>query len=176
MSKTKGDEAGEVRDRLIAQFAEIRKALERLDAPALQKYMEAVSVPVVREQHWRARRVPLPFVKDAIAPGRIEDVTVRPQVTFRPTHLVVTVEVAKCFRLVDYRIGVHSQKVAWDSLPLGPFARPAYDVLGGPEPYAQIVQWDSATVECAQDVILSVWNRSDEPEDFEAILWGVIAV
>ena len=87
------------------------------------------------------------------------NIHVRPQVTFAPTGLLIPREVAKKFTIIDIKIGKNSQLANSGEIPATAFSTTA---------------WPFKIRKChvAQDIIISVRNRSKDDAIFEAVIVG----
>lgn len=96
-----------------------------------------------------------------IGPGAEAQMTWRPQVRpFLPSCLVVPDETAPHFDLLDVKVGNRSQLLSGSPIPCSMLR------AGVPVPIRFEVCWT------AQDLVLSVLNRSDRPREFIALACG----
>lgn len=72
-----------------------------------------------------ARRYPLPFVGSS-SHANPQKISVRTQLAFRPTHLVVDPFIAHTYDLLDFVVGNRSMLLNADPLPLETFSVEAY--------------------------------------------------
>jgi hypothetical protein len=131
--------------------------------------LEPIVVPV-----YRTGRLPFGLSCRPLWPGeRVALTDIQPELPFRPSHLVVTPEVARGFELVDFRIGNVGQILGGGApLPLDTFSieykkNDSLDSLQG---------WQGNTCDVAQKIKIAVRRTPDGAAvAFRGLLWGYVA-
>ena len=116
----------------------------------------------------KRQRLPLVF-QGLVGPGATASFPIRAQIDLRLTHLVVSSETAKHFRLFDIRVGHSSQLVNVDSLALELFD---VALVRADHEFSKAMEWRTEKVLVGQDVTLYATSLSLTPQRFSAIFWG----
>jgi hypothetical protein len=98
-----------------------------------------------------------------VNPGQTAEIEVKPQVTFQGRRLAIAASLARYFDVLDIKVGKDSQLAATGNMGAECFSSLAVDVK---------MELDIA--EPGIVITLLVQNIDTAPQDFKAVLYGVV--
>lgn len=120
-------------------------------------------------------RMPLGIISEGLIHSETTSIiVVSPDVTFRPTHLVVSHETSKAFNLVQMTVANVGASAGGYDIPLESFSMEYLASLEGEELKAimSLQKWGIDTVTPAMRISIYVKNISDQARAFRGIIWG----
>lgn len=113
--------------------------------------------------HEKRRHFPIGFTAAQVPGNQVIEIEVKPQVLFRGERLAVSPENARSFSIVDIKVGKDSQLAATGEMPAEAFSALAVGV-----------RMELDTAQPGIVVVLIVRNKTANPLDFDAVLYGTV--
>lgn len=155
---------------LFATAQKMRDDIKKLGCDQLLHHVEAIDRTLARlDPNPRGRHVPLGIGPIPFPPGAEASVITRPQLPFKPEHLVLPEDVAQAFMLHDLKVGVRSQGVNCVSIPCDTFSLALH---AKEERLVDLTRWDCDAIMPGQELQLIVSNESGKIISFRGVFWG----
>jgi hypothetical protein len=152
-----------------SHIADLSKELA--SAPTLLRYLDKHC-----PEDDLCNRAPFGLISGTVKPGDFATIKVRPYVTMRPIHILLSEVTATSFDMTDWVISNMRQTCGDCPIPLETFSVKYTANLVEPERLLQLQTWSHETITPGMEMRMTVYNISHAPVAFRGILWARTSV